>query len=478
VSENVTSARDPSLFDLNGTSVLTYRGRQGTTGRSVLRYLADDGTDWVTDRPFVSSPNATVTFRAPSLVPVDGDSFAAVFTGEPQTPDGRGDVFATARRLRPDPAVNASLVDAASAGDSATIRYELRNLGGRPATGTTAVALVANGTVVDRVTHADVGAGVTVTGRLSGPVSADGRLAVRANASGLAVDQRTDTNDAVTLTAAQPALSVTNLTVSRIGETAVLTAEVANRGGASAANVSVEVRSTGGSVASVSAGRILANDTERVVATVPAAALNDTVTVTADSPRSRTAERLRPFRPDLALPGGVEYRWGGGRLVATVPVANRGGGGANATLRAVDPTTGTAIATRSVSVPPRRPGTSATYTTATVDLPQSVAVGDRVTLTVTAPFESNATDNAVSTDVRLARGPRLVAGGNRSADPDGDGRYEDVDGDGTAAYDDVVALFDAFDSRRVAAAAPGFDFNDNGRLDFDDVVTLFRSVEA
>jgi hypothetical protein len=67
--------------------------------------------------------------------------------------------------------------------------------------------------------------------------------------------------------------------------------------------------------------------------------------------------------------------------------------------------------------------------------------------------------------------------GQSPTDPDGDGRFEDVDGDGAATYDDVVDLFEAdADLRTGRDAQVAFDFNGNGRLDLADVVSLFESL--
>jgi hypothetical protein len=67
--------------------------------------------------------------------------------------------------------------------------------------------------------------------------------------------------------------------------------------------------------------------------------------------------------------------------------------------------------------------------------------------------------------------------GRTPTDPDGDGRFEDVDGDGAVTYDDVVGLFEADGGARAGRDAQvAFDFNANGRLDFADVVTLFDSL--
>lgn len=57
-------------------------------------------------------------------------------------------------------------------------------------------------------------------------------------------------------------------------------------------------------------------------------------------------------------------------------------------------------------------------------------------------------------------------------DPDLDGLFEDVNGDGSATFADVQALFARIDSIS-ASDAPYFDYNDDGNLDLADVQTLF-----
>ncbi|MFH5801984.1 family 16 glycoside hydrolase [Haladaptatus sp. CMAA 1911] len=72
--------------------------------------------------------------------------------------------------------------------------------------------------------------------------------------------------------------------------------------------------------------------------------------------------------------------------------------------------------------------------------------------------------------------PPVIVGDSRPTDPDGDGLYEDVDGDGEVTYNDVVALFDNFESSAVQNNPEAFDFNQNGQLDFDDIIELFNSM--
>ncbi|WP_049997861.1 hypothetical protein [Halococcus sediminicola] len=66
---------------------------------------------------------------------------------------------------------------------------------------------------------------------------------------------------------------------------------------------------------------------------------------------------------------------------------------------------------------------------------------------------------------------------NPPQDLDGDGKYEDVDGDGELTKADAEALFDNLDDPAVTNNAAAFDFNGNGRIDYDDIVTLDNMAE-
>jgi PKD repeat protein len=73
-------------------------------------------------------------------------------------------------------------------------------------------------------------------------------------------------------------------------------------------------------------------------------------------------------------------------------------------------------------------------------------------------------------------GPPAVGGTEPPGDPDGDGAYEDVNGNGRLDYDDVVTLFRNFERDAVQLNKDAYDFNDNGRLDYDDIVSLFEEI--
>ncbi|MDI6876041.1 MAG: PKD domain-containing protein [Methanomicrobiales archaeon] len=61
-------------------------------------------------------------------------------------------------------------------------------------------------------------------------------------------------------------------------------------------------------------------------------------------------------------------------------------------------------------------------------------------------------------------------------DPNGDGLYEDLNGNGRIDYNDVVLFFNHMEWIAAQQGFACFDFNGNGRIDFDDVVDLFWGV--
>jgi endonuclease YncB( thermonuclease family) len=91
--------------------------------------------------------------------------------------------------------------------------------------------------------------------------------------------------------------------------------------------------------------------------------------------------------------------------------------------------------------------------------------GDAVTVTTVAGTLT------VSSD-----GPAAVGDGSDPRDPDDDGLYEDVDGDGDTDQDDVRLLFDEKESDAVTDNADAYDFNDNGRIDYDDINELYDEI--
>lgn len=100
-------------------------------------------------------------------------------------------------------------------------------------------------------------------------------------------------------------------------------------------------------------------------------------------------------------------------------------------------------------------------------------------LTVSVEQMDNESGTAIDAEARsgiVITGPPAVTGGNAPTDPDGDGHYEDVNGNGRVDYDDVKTLFSKLNSDSVTLNKSAYDFNENGQLDFDDVVTLYEEV--
>jgi secreted PhoX family phosphatase len=73
--------------------------------------------------------------------------------------------------------------------------------------------------------------------------------------------------------------------------------------------------------------------------------------------------------------------------------------------------------------------------------------------------------------------PKLPGGEGPPTDPDGDRRYEDVNGNGRLDFDDIVTLFENFDTDAVRLNEAAFDFNGNGGLDFADITALLDEVQ-
>jgi len=71
-----------------------------------------------------------------------------------------------------------------------------------------------------------------------------------------------------------------------------------------------------------------------------------------------------------------------------------------------------------------------------------------------------------------------VVGDSPPTDPDGDGVYEDVNGDGEVNVVDVQALFNNYDAASVQRHSEAFDFNGDGETNIVDVQRLFVLVNG
>jgi uncharacterized protein (DUF2141 family) len=98
-----------------------------------------------------------------------------------------------------------------------------------------------------------------------------------------------------------------------------------------------------------------------------------------------------------------------------------------------------------------------------------------VTVSVSGIDDDSGSPIDVRTDngtVSVTEQPPLVEGLNPPTNPDNDGVFEDVNGNGRLDFNDVVILFENLPD----AETPFQDVNGNGRIDFDDIVELFREI--
>ena len=61
-------------------------------------------------------------------------------------------------------------------------------------------------------------------------------------------------------------------------------------------------------------------------------------------------------------------------------------------------------------------------------------------------------------------------------DPDNDGLFEDINGNGKKDFNDVVLFFESIEWIVGNEPLHNFDFNENGRIDFNDIIRLFEEV--
>jgi PKD repeat protein len=65
---------------------------------------------------------------------------------------------------------------------------------------------------------------------------------------------------------------------------------------------------------------------------------------------------------------------------------------------------------------------------------------------------------------------------NPPTDPDGDGKYEDISGNGAAGFADVVLFFKHIEWIAANEPVVAFDFSGNGGIGFQDIVVLFKEL--
>ena len=97
------------------------------------------------------------------------------------------------------------------------------------------------------------------------------------------------------------------------------------------------------------------------------------------------------------------------------------------------------------------------------------------------PWSEDYTSTTTITDGKITVNGQQIASSNpvaipdyinRPTDPNTDGLYEDLNGDGLITFDDVRAYFEYYDWIQENEPASLFDFNANGKIDFGDIIRL------
>lgn len=116
----------------------------------------------------------------------------------------------------------------------------------------------------------------------------------------------------------------------------------------------------------------------------------------------------------------------------------------------------------------------------------SIAIGVSGVSGLSAPVESTANGTInVSGTIDVSFGEPTNGSGPPQLDSslagpptdlDGDGTYEDLNGNGRGDFDDVVQFFKYIRNPAITDHVSAYDYNENGRIDFVDLVELFKEI--
>jgi hypothetical protein len=112
----------------------------------------------------------------------------------------------------------------------------------------------------------------------------------------------------------------------------------------------------------------------------------------------------------------------------------------------------------------------------TLTIAPSTGANGTYTVEVTADDGTDTTTESFNVTVEpAATGPGPVVGDDAPTDPDGDGLFEDVNGDGSVNAGDAQAIFANAQSEVVQNNVAAFDFNGDGFVNVGDAQALFAN---
>jgi hypothetical protein len=103
----------------------------------------------------------------------------------------------------------------------------------------------------------------------------------------------------------------------------------------------------------------------------------------------------------------------------------------------------------------------------------NISAGNYTHTVATDGAENLTQDVEVVEEANTTQPPAVGDFENAPTDTDNDGKYDDVNGDGTFDVNDVTALWVNRDGSNVTDNADAFDFNGDGTFDVNDITKLF-----
>lgn len=490
VREEVAEMRELALTVSGGGEALLSYLTPLDGGDRKLAYRLDRGDGWIYDRPLAGSDAEDLRLRYTDATFAGTGSIISAYAVRGPGFETVSDVFATLQSFGPAYDLNAD-VDDGVAGEQTTLTYTLANRGDVDGTEQVTVTVSQGETQIESVTHDPLDSGGSLTQELSVPIGETGEFTVAVDVPepSLETEQRE-----VDLRAARADLRVAEISADRTGpHEAVVSVTIANDGGAVATDVPIELSDASGAVAGPTLGQVGPESTAEVEATLDPGELDnsDTHTVRIDpgetlsGANTASARQTYLVRPNVRVDD-VRFREDNERFVRVL-LASAGPGDGVGTLTVRDGQ-GSVLAETSVMLPPattvdgeqttayrqvdiRTPGITDGQTVSVAVSP-TVSDLDPESLTRTSTVEAIVPGEFKESPVQ---GPPIF--GNAPArDLDGDGLYEDIDGDGTLTVSDVQLLFENRNTTAIQNNAEMFNFSgDNaGEVTLDDVRALLE----
>ena len=458
-------------------TVITFRGRTvdgNSTSTPAVFYRARRGGNWTPARQ-VSPETASLTFGQ-AATGGGPDGFLTAFVGRNVSDDDQlNDLFYARHTYGAALNLSARPTASVSPGNATTVRYAVTNGGTRTARNVT-VVLADGSTTLARRSLAPLAPGERAPGAATVEAPTDGTLTVRAATT---TPTLPGTNATVQVVTSRPELSIDALFRRPGARNVTYAVSVVNDGDAPAGATSLAVTNDRRTVATADLPALAPGEGRTATLTVPVADLNRyRPTRLRVDPEDRVAEIdetdgrrvVATSLPDLFVAPGTTTVVDGEAI--EVAVGNRGPGAANVTV-AVSAANRTVRRRTTIDGAPS--GEPVTRTVRVGVSPLSLSADETVLVRARADApETNTTDNLVAVTVPPSVVDPVIVPPTPANDPDDDGLYEDVNGDGRVGFIDVVDLlfadFAAIDDdpdRRAAA-----DFDGDGTVGFLDVVTL------